>query len=139
MHNHDLSGSIQTGLGVYYFLAALLNLRGTPIPFSVPYSQQWSFNVQRKLPMGIVIDAGYVGSKGTHLPIALNPNVATPGPGAVASRQPYPPSERSRGGSRLAPQATTGCSFPQRSGCKADFEAAVPDAASTSSKRMVES
>jgi hypothetical protein len=31
-----------------------------------------------------------VGSKGTHLPIALNPNVATPGAGAVAARQPYP-------------------------------------------------
>jgi hypothetical protein len=26
MHNHELSGSIQTGLGVYYFLVVLLNL-----------------------------------------------------------------------------------------------------------------
>jgi len=31
------------------------------------YIQQWNFNVQRKLPGNIVLDAGYVGSKGTRL------------------------------------------------------------------------
>ena len=31
------------------------------------YIQQWNFNVQKKLPGDFVIDAGYVGSKGTRL------------------------------------------------------------------------
>jgi hypothetical protein len=31
------------------------------------YVQQWNFNVQRKLPGNVVLDVGYVGSKGTKL------------------------------------------------------------------------
>jgi hypothetical protein len=31
------------------------------------YVQQWNFNVQRKLPWNMVLDTGYVGSKGTKL------------------------------------------------------------------------
>src|SRR5262249_42526461 len=31
------------------------------------YVQQWNFNVQRKMPANIVLDVGYVGSKGTRL------------------------------------------------------------------------
>jgi hypothetical protein len=31
------------------------------------YIQQWNFNVQRKLPGDVVLDVGYVGSKGTRL------------------------------------------------------------------------
>ncbi len=31
------------------------------------YTQQWNFNVQKKLFANIVVDAGYVGSKGTRL------------------------------------------------------------------------
>jgi hypothetical protein len=31
------------------------------------YVQQWNFNIQRKLPGSIVLDVGYVGSKGTDL------------------------------------------------------------------------
>ncbi len=31
------------------------------------YVQQWNFNIQRKLPGNMVLDVGYVGSKGTRL------------------------------------------------------------------------
>ena len=31
------------------------------------YIQQWNFNIQRKLPANVVLDVGYVGSKGTNL------------------------------------------------------------------------
>lgn len=31
------------------------------------YIQQWNFNIQKKLPGNVLIDAGYVGSKGTRL------------------------------------------------------------------------
>ena len=35
------------------------------------YIQQWNFNIQRKLPGNIVLDVGYVGSKGTRLIITI--------------------------------------------------------------------
>jgi Carboxypeptidase regulatory-like domain len=51
--------------------------------------QQWNLTLERQINSSLVARLSYVGSKGTHLPIALNPNVATPGPGSVPSRQPY--------------------------------------------------
>lgn len=41
-----------------------------PIPSRdsiTPYEQTWSFGIQRELPSNIVVDATYVGKKGTHL------------------------------------------------------------------------
>jgi hypothetical protein len=39
---------------------------GTP-NFKVPYSQQWSFGVQREIAPNTLLEVSYVGSKGTHL------------------------------------------------------------------------
>lgn len=60
------------------------------------YIQQWNVNVQKKLPGNIVLDVGYVGSKGTKLivtfedlnrPIALiDPRV--PGQPSINARRP---------------------------------------------------
>ncbi|MBM3762420.1 MAG: TonB-dependent receptor [Acidobacteria bacterium] len=60
------------------------------------YIQQWNFNLQKKLPGNIVVDMGYVGSKGTKLivtfedlnrPIALiDPRV--PGQATINARRP---------------------------------------------------
>ncbi|MCC6862638.1 MAG: TonB-dependent receptor [Bryobacterales bacterium] len=36
-------------------------------PWEIPYLQKWSFGVQRQLPAELLLDVGYVGSKGTHL------------------------------------------------------------------------
>jgi len=36
------------------------------------YFQQWNFTVQRKLPKDVLLDVGYVGSKGTKLSIAFD-------------------------------------------------------------------
>jgi hypothetical protein len=36
------------------------------------YVQQWNFNIQKKLPGQIVIDTGYVGSKGTDLIVTFS-------------------------------------------------------------------
>ncbi len=52
--------------------------------------QQWNFTLEREIKKSMVVRASYVGSHGDHLYIALNEDVATPGPGAVAPRQPYP-------------------------------------------------
>jgi hypothetical protein len=52
--------------------------------------QQWNFTLERELTNSLVVRGSYVGSHGDHLYIALNEDVATPGPGAVAAREPYP-------------------------------------------------
>jgi outer membrane receptor protein involved in Fe transport len=70
------------------------------------YIQQWNLNVQRKLPWDIVLDAGYVGSKGTRLIVTfgdLNRPIQvvdprTPGLASLNSRRP----------DALFPRAVTG-------------------------------
>jgi hypothetical protein len=70
------------------------------------YIQQWNLNIQRKLPAGMVLDVGYVGSKGTHLIVTygdLNRPIqvvdpGTPGLASLNARRPDP----------LFPRAVTG-------------------------------
>ena len=59
--------------------AAPLALHGTQLPANVPYTQQWSFDIQRRLPKAILLDVGYYGSKGTHLLGIVDINEAMPG------------------------------------------------------------
>jgi hypothetical protein len=40
----------------------------------VGYNQQWSLNVQREITSSLTVDAAYVGSKGTKLPVPLELN-----------------------------------------------------------------
>src|SRR5215469_8162275 len=40
----------------------------TPGANQTPYEQSWSFGIERELPSNIVINAEYIGKKGTHLP-----------------------------------------------------------------------
>ena len=76
----------------------------------------------------LVVRGSYVGSRGNHLYIALNEDVASPGPGAVPPRRPYPPTPRSPPGSRSVSRPITRCSFRLRSasepGCR--FPAVIP-------------
>jgi hypothetical protein len=60
------------------------------------YIQQWNLNIQRKLPANVVLDVGYVGSKGTRL-IVTYPDLniplqivdpATPGLAPLNARRP---------------------------------------------------
>ena len=69
-------------------------------PWDIPELQKWSLGIQRQLPAGILLDASYVGSHGTHLlmsedinqPIAsavvgsglISPNAVRPYPGFAA-------------------------------------------------------
>ena len=60
------------------------------------YIQQWNFNVQHKLPGNVVLDVGYVGSKGTKLVVTyedLNRPIQlvdprTPGLASLNARRP---------------------------------------------------
>ncbi len=52
--------------------------------------QQFSVNVQRQLMPDLVVDVGYVGTRGDRLFRTINNNQAPPGSGAVQGRRPYP-------------------------------------------------
>ena len=74
-----------------------------------PYYQRWSFGFQRELPGNLVIDASYVGSKGTKLYVNEDLNPSVP---AVAT--PFNP-----GIQRITPAGFTGSTTctPNTTGC----------------------
>ena len=48
--------------------------------YPLPYVHAWNVNVQKSLPMGIVVNAGYNGSKGSNLDIKSAPWASTSSP-----------------------------------------------------------
>jgi TonB dependent receptor-like, beta-barrel len=56
----------------------------------VGYMQQWNLHIQRELSTGLLLEVGYVGSKGTKLSSFASANDALPGPGPVQPRRPFP-------------------------------------------------
>ncbi|HEY3826103.1 MAG TPA: TonB-dependent receptor [Bryobacteraceae bacterium] len=54
-----------------------------------PYSQTWSFNIQRAIGSSLMADLGYVGTSGVGLLTASNINAAPPGATNPVLRQPY--------------------------------------------------
>ncbi|HMF76167.1 MAG TPA: carboxypeptidase regulatory-like domain-containing protein [Bryobacteraceae bacterium] len=55
--------------------------------------QQWNMNIQQELTRNLVLEVGYQGSAGTHLPLIYNINQPPPGPGSIGQKQalrPYP-------------------------------------------------
>jgi hypothetical protein len=63
---------------------SVLAPRSTQLPAKVPYTQQWSFNIQRQLPKGAVFELGYFGTKGTHLIGIVDMNQAPVGKALAA-------------------------------------------------------
>jgi len=59
-------------------------IRATMLPNLIPYVQQWSMDIQRQLPMDMVLDVGYSGSKGTHLIGIVDLDQAPPGAALAA-------------------------------------------------------
>lgn len=55
-----------------------INVTSIPTKVYWPYTQQWSFSVQRELPGKMLGTIAYVGSKGTHLTAELNENQLVP-------------------------------------------------------------
>ncbi|HEY8670700.1 MAG TPA: hypothetical protein VIL63_07670, partial [Terriglobales bacterium] len=62
------------------FATPITNLTLAP-NLSLPYSQDWDLNVQKSLPSDMLLEIGYVGTKGTKLPrfIEGNPAIYMPG------------------------------------------------------------
>ncbi len=55
-----------------------------------PNMQQWNFTLERQLSNSLVVRGAYVGSRGNHLNLNVQEDVAYPGPGSVTAREPYP-------------------------------------------------
>lgn len=59
------------------------------------YTQQWNFTIQKRLPGKVIVDIGYIGSKGTRLTEGFDGNrpiqLVVPGAGvpSVSSRRPF--------------------------------------------------
>ncbi len=75
------------------FVTPMNNLTLSP-DLSLPYAQNWHVNVQHAVGKALLVDVGYVGTKGTHLPrfIEGNPTVFVPGqssPNNVNQRRLY--------------------------------------------------
>ena len=56
----------------------------------VSYTQQWNLHVQRQLTDSLMVELGYVGTKGSDMSSFVNTNTALPGAGEVDPRRPYP-------------------------------------------------
>jgi hypothetical protein len=54
-------------------------LHGTPLPATLPYTQQYSLDVQQQIGASFLLDVGYYGSKGTHLLGIADINTLRPG------------------------------------------------------------
>ncbi|WP_252263651.1 carboxypeptidase regulatory-like domain-containing protein [Paracidobacterium acidisoli] len=65
-------------------------IASSPVHLKMGYDQHWSFDVQQQLTKTMVADIGYVGNHGVHLQGSQDLNDPPAGPGAVASRRPYP-------------------------------------------------
>ncbi|MGC8761852.1 MAG: carboxypeptidase regulatory-like domain-containing protein [Bryobacteraceae bacterium] len=84
------------GNGAGVFFPQLLSLNAIDGGYTSPYSQQWNLTVERELPRGVVFSAGYLGTRGVHLPgtRVLNTAVFVPGNSTarnVDQRRPYAP------------------------------------------------
>ena len=56
----------------------------------LPYSQDWDLNIQRSFGSDLLLEIGYVGTKGTKLPrmVEANPAIYIPGVDAAVTRSP---------------------------------------------------
>ena len=52
-----------------------------------PYAQSYGLNIERALTRSIVLEVGYPGSRGIHIPVFFNVNQIQPGSGSNASRR----------------------------------------------------
>ena len=67
---NGLATQAPSGAASYYQLGQSISVTD-PSSVSNTYSQQWNFNVQHQFGNSYIVEAGYAGNKGTHLPVAL--------------------------------------------------------------------
>jgi hypothetical protein len=67
------------GAGTQVASTSVKTLHGTPLPAALPYTQQWSFDIQQRIGRSFIATAGYTGTKGTHLLGIVDLNQVPPG------------------------------------------------------------
>ncbi|MGA2145805.1 MAG: TonB-dependent receptor [Bryobacteraceae bacterium] len=82
--------STSTGIPETYSSSNLPTAVYQPTPNLTSNFQQWNTTLERQITKSLVARAAYVGTKGNHLNLNLDENVAVPGAGAVPARRPYP-------------------------------------------------
>jgi len=55
--------------------------------FHLAYAQTWSFAIQNTLPHGLLVELEYIGTKGTNLPVAEQPNRPLPGSSLLTAQE----------------------------------------------------
>jgi hypothetical protein len=75
--------------------AARPGVYGPGKPYVDPYYQQWNLSMQQQLPANVLVELGYMGSKGTRLTQRINANQAVldrdpTRPTPILTRRPYP-------------------------------------------------
>lgn len=81
-----------SGCGSPALLGALpISLTSVPTTTHWAYAQQWNLSYQQELPHNIVVTAGYVGSKGTHLTAEMQLNQLQPVPEQLNPFGPHQP------------------------------------------------
>ncbi|MGH9723213.1 MAG: TonB-dependent receptor domain-containing protein, partial [Bryobacteraceae bacterium] len=68
----QLLAAVGNSEGAASFLGQALTVNWQERP--LPYSHQYSFDIQRELPGGVLVEAGYVGNQTRKLPITANGN-----------------------------------------------------------------
>jgi hypothetical protein len=79
-----------TGIPTTASAANLPTVVYQPTPNLTPNMQQWNFTLERQLASSLIVRGAYVGSRGNHLNLNIQEDVAYPGPGSVTAREPYP-------------------------------------------------
>jgi hypothetical protein len=69
--------------------APIISVRAIQYNRRDAYIQQWDWTVQRQLAGDLMVEAAYVGTKGTKLARSGLPNHTQPGPGAIQPRRPF--------------------------------------------------
>jgi len=97
------------------FATPLTNLTLAP-NLPLPYSQDWDLNIQRSLGSDLLLEIGYVGTKGTKLPRFVEGNPAIYVPGFFPQSGGQPPQPKSTSGNadqrRLYSQCTLDVASP---------------------------
>lgn len=82
--------STSTGIPTTVSTTNLPTVVYQPTTNLTPNVQQWNLTIERQVASTLVLRGAYIGSRGNHLNLNVQEDVATPGPGSVVTREPYP-------------------------------------------------
>ncbi len=78
--------NIMTGL-LQTSAKSITNTWAVDKDYRTPYAQTWNIFVQRDMPGALVLEVGYLGTKGTDLDVEVQPNRAAPGGSPLTAEQ----------------------------------------------------